>query len=521
MKNVILIDPYGTLYPLMLKIKNSINICLLYVDTDKIKEEIQKSNPNIEIFSGLDIVKWNQTWVSRDDIEKYRFIQLKCERFAGRFQVNSSYAMSQYYHGLAFWLSHFQNKKVDCVIIGAGLEHGTPADTIPMELAKSFKIPAFITEIHSANYDRFKVIKCINTGKYVNLSNFHTHKPISIDINDILCQPELCDDSHIFDVIDNADRPMIMKKSVRFIVNISASITSSIYKILRKPICKYKLKSKSLNRLYYLYSVLLSHGFFPKQNKVDVNALSMIVENPNTQIISNYNLLKKITKYYRKISVKVLDDNIKSIVWMLHYEPEATIMNRTVYNSQIYNLEMLSSCLPEGWKIYVKEHPNQFKPAYMDPSYLKQIPLFRSKYYYDKLREIKNVVLLDDRCKSSSLLDKAKHPNIVACATINGTISLECINRGVPIIMFDAESTVHGTIPGIFKIDNIDDLKEAFEKLETGNYSVESQELGKIISEFVIKETYSKGDEWRLYLPEEILLELISSSKDYITDNKI
>ena len=233
MKNVVLIDPCGTLYPIMLKLNKMINISLIYVDTNKIKSGIRYNHPHIEIYSGLDVVKWNKSWVSRDDIEKYRFIQLKCERYAGRFQVNQSYAMSQYYHGLAFWLSQFQEKNVDCVFIGASLEHGSPIDSIPMELAKYLKIPVFITEVHSAHTDVFKVIKCVNTGKHVDLSELDcTGKREIVNISEILTSPRLCDDTHIYDIIDNSDKPIIMKSGVKLIVNLSSYLKILILKLL-------------------------------------------------------------------------------------------------------------------------------------------------------------------------------------------------------------------------------------------------------------------------------------------------
>lgn len=511
-RKIIVIDVSEHLYPILLGMEN-VDITLLYVDSKREKKRILSQYPDTNVSYGEEATRWKKTFVSRDDINKYSHIQLKVERFAERFMVNSSYAMSQYYHALSFWLYQLNNLKVDCILVGGGMEHGSPIDSIPLELAKVFNIPAFIYENLFGGVDRFKAIRCVNSNKYVNLINLGAEL---VKLESVVRQSELCDDTHVFDVIFSADKPYIMKKGVRMLTNMCVGIQTCYYPFLHKKRCKYREKTKVLNRLYSIYCVLRSFEFLPSQKKNEVNALSMTVEDPNSKILSNAHSLKKVMTYYRKHSLKNVPVEQNCIIYALHYEPEATIMNRTVYNSQIYDLEMLSSCLPSGWKLYVKEHPQQFKSATLDPSYLKQVPRFRSKYFYQKLMNIENVELLDDRLSSSSLLDKNTYPNIRGFASINGTIALECLYAKKPIILFDVASTLYQYISGVPEIKTFDDLKTVVQNIALNGYIPDYGSFETILPEYLVRETFSDGSSGRLEISQNTLYNLVDNAFKYL-----
>lgn len=177
---------------------------------------------------------------------------------------------------------------------------------------------------------------------------------------------------------------------------------------------------------------------------------------------------------------------------------------------------MLASVLPNGWKLYVKEHPQQFKSFTLNPSYLKQIPHFRSEWFYEQLLKIKNVELLDDRLSSSSLLETEKYPQIRAFATINGTISAECMYVGKPIILFDVASSVYENIPGFFNITSINDLKHAVEIIASEGYSPNYNDFEKIIPKYLVMETISEGNDAKLRISQKTLSLLIENARDYI-----
>lgn len=518
-KRIIVIDTCATLYPIILKMKE-IEISLMYVDGKKDKTKILNQYPDMNVCCTDSLTKWDKTFVSKDDINKFSYVQLKVERFAGRFLPNRPDMLSQYYHALAFWLYHLRDKDIDCVILGSSSEHGAPTDTLPIEIAKSLNIPVFLiaNQYGFANgVNRYQSIKCCNTDKFINISSLLSGSDSEIrNVEDIIREPELCDDSHVLDPVITADRPEILKKLGIRAVNILTEIVILKKKILHKKICRRTEKTRIFAKLLYIYDVLISMGFFPAQKNALVNALSMMVPNPSTDIQSNKRKVKKLFKYYRRHSLKDIPKEQKCIVYLLHYEPETAIMNISTYNSQIYNIEMLSHCLPDGWKLYVKEHPTQFKAPGTDLTYYKQIPHYKSIYFYQRISKIKNVELLDDRIKSSNLLDSTKYPNICSFSSINGTIVLESIEAKRPILLFDIDSTLYKYIPGVFGIDDMDDLKKAIDIISAPEYIPSYGNYKAIIPQYLIKQTYSMGIDSKLCISPEALFKIIDNAADYM-----
>ena len=61
-------------------------------------------------------------------------------------------------------------------------------------------------------------------------------------------------------------------------------------------------------------------------------------------------------KYYDSISVE-LDSSKNFIFLCLAFDPEATIMSRARFSSQISIIKQLSQNLPENWILYIKRTP--------------------------------------------------------------------------------------------------------------------------------------------------------------------
>ena len=53
--------------------------------------------------------------------------------------------------------------------------------------------------------------------------------------------------------------------------------------------------------------------------------------------------------------------NEKFFYYALHFEPEGSIQTRVTMESQLTIIKLLSECIPEGYFLYVKEHPWQFR----------------------------------------------------------------------------------------------------------------------------------------------------------------
>ena len=130
-------------------------------------------------------------------------------------------------------------------------------------------------------------------------------------------------------------------------------------------------------------------------------------------------------------------------------QPEAT--TRPLggkYANQLIAIKMLSSVLPENWKIYVKEHPNQ-----------KMI--FRGIDFYKELSEIKHVNILKTNISTFELINGCE-----AVSTITGVAGWESVVLGKNCLLFG--NTLFDKCPGVLKINTFEDCKKSISIVENG-----------------------------------------------------
>ena len=129
--------------------------------------------------------------------------------------------------------------------------------------------------------------------------------------------------------------------------------------------------------------------------------------------------------YYNKLS-QTPDLSQKYVVFAMHMQPEKTSTPLAEeYDHQLLPITMISKSLPQGWKLYVKEHPNQFNERTIANANS------RSTLFYDALLELPNVQLVPLNFPSKELI---KHAQVVA--TLTGTIGWEALMTGKPVIAF-------------------------------------------------------------------------------------
>lgn len=137
------------------------------------------------------------------------------------------------------------------------------------------------------------------------------------------------------------------------------------------------------------------------------------------------------------------------LYFALHLQPElSTNVYGGKYKDQLLAIEHLSSVLPFGWKIYVKENPLQ--------NYMQ-----RGDYFYKRLGLIPNVKCVNKDEDTVKLLSKSK-----VAATISGTVGWEAITGLKPVIVF-GESVWYAGLPGVHRFSkDINIEKIANEKID-------------------------------------------------------
>lgn len=154
---------------------------------------------------------------------------------------------------------------------------------------------------------------------------------------------------------------------------------------------------------------------------------------------------------YGELSVE--PDLTKPYVYLaLHFQPERTTCPcGGMFSDQRLVVSLLANTLPEGWVLYVKEHPSQFvKTRY---GYLARSPSF-----YLDIASHKNVQLIKQGTPQFDLIDCSQ-----AVATITGTSGWEALVRGKPAFVF-GEAWYQGC-QGAYRIRTRENCRNGFRKI--------------------------------------------------------
>lgn len=164
---------------------------------------------------------------------------------------------------------------------------------------------------------------------------------------------------------------------------------------------------------------------------------------------------KKLLAHYQKMA-KPVDLQVPYVFVALQCEPERqSCPCGGVFTHQYLMIDLLSKIVPEGWKIYVKEHPYQFKEYQMAER-------AKNFEFYNVIASLPKVALVPLAYTSFELIDGAK-----ATATVSGTVGWESVVRGTPTLLF-GHSWYKGC-KGIFITHTIEECKTAIRKIESGH----------------------------------------------------
>lgn len=141
----------------------------------------------------------------------------------------------------------------------------------------------------------------------------------------------------------------------------------------------------------------------------------------------------------------------------LQYQPEASTCPRGGrFVDQLLMVQVLLAALPDGWRLAVKEHPNQFSGKFA-----RFAETARSPAYYEALTSDPRVDLVSLETPSFVMVDGAK-----AVASVGGTICLEAAVRGTPSLNFG--TAFFDKVGGIFKVIGEADASSAIAAIADG-----------------------------------------------------
>lgn len=174
--------------------------------------------------------------------------------------------------------------------------------------------------------------------------------------------------------------------------------------------------------------------------------------------------MHRLEASYRKKAQQ--PDMTKPFVYVpLAYQPERTTSPLGgVFVNQLLMVQLLSDCLPNGWHLYVKEHPTQFLK---DQAFRAQSG--RTKDWYDDLIAIPNVILVDSSVSSFELTD-----NSLSVASVVSTAGWEAVVRGIPTLTFGYPW--YRGCEGVFHTQTKQQCIEAFKKISEG-YKVDQEKV--------------------------------------------
>jgi hypothetical protein len=163
---------------------------------------------------------------------------------------------------------------------------------------------------------------------------------------------------------------------------------------------------------------------------------------------------KKLLAHYNQLA-KSVNTGLSYIFVALQCEPERqTCPTGGVFGHQYLMIDLLSKLIPDGWRLYVKEHVSQFKD-YQAAERSKTVD------FYDRIASRHNVELVPLSFTSFELIDNAK-----ASATVSGTVGWESVVRGKPSLLFG--HSWYRDCQGVFVTHTVEDCKEALRKIQNG-----------------------------------------------------
>jgi hypothetical protein len=150
---------------------------------------------------------------------------------------------------------------------------------------------------------------------------------------------------------------------------------------------------------------------------------SLLRSNPIKQLMR---VMLKLRSFRALQDVTVAHPTGPYVVFFLHYQPEESTLPRGgIFAQQLIAITKLRSITPAEVGVLVKEHPSMFRYDHTLSI------LVRNSQFYDFIHRLRGVYVVPQETDTFTLIDNAR-----AVATITGTVAIEALARGKPVICF-------------------------------------------------------------------------------------
>ncbi len=155
----------------------------------------------------------------------------------------------------------------------------------------------------------------------------------------------------------------------------------------------------------------------------------------------------------KSIRKKFIDENLDRelsdenfIYFPLQVEPDRNLLlGAPDYTDQLKSIKEITRCLPNNYKLYVKEHPGQNRT-------------WRKIEFYKEILNLENVKLIHPSFPSKKIYEKC---DLVITAA--GTSGFEALFYGIPVITF--ADTLYSDLTSVRKINSFSELEVTIKKL--------------------------------------------------------
>lgn len=312
---------------------------------------------------------------------------------------------------LLFWYNFIIENKVHKIVLG-NIPH-TPHDYSIYVVSKMLNIELIIFQKFinpMSNVNRYLLIKDLSWVNIIIYDKEMLTICLPNDLNDLLN-------------LNNPDFKLLIKKQI---------YTEDKKTTLLE---KYNMQSYSIRKITYKF----------------INRFLLY-----WMIIQEKSKLKEIIS----LSTSTVPEG-RMLFFPLHFQPEATtIPIANYYSDQLNIVRLITSNLPDDFKLCIKEHPAYWKrKPFKNVSLYTPIDNVRPVEFYRELSNNPKVVFLNPNLDSHELIRQS-----IGVVTVSGTVSLEAALLGKCVLLFGEH--YYSRLYNVTQFKSVDDLDHFFKNIK-------------------------------------------------------